>query len=59
MTLQRQVLIWAISLAVLVFFLWVFSSILLPFIAGWCWPIFSIPWRTSWSGSACRGSRRR
>ncbi len=34
MTLQRQVLIWAISLAVLVFFLWVFSSILLPFIAG-------------------------
>ena len=34
MTLQRQVLIWAISLAVLVFFLWLFSSILLPFIAG-------------------------
>jgi predicted PurR-regulated permease PerM len=34
MTLQRQFLIWAISLAVLVFFLWVFSSILLPFIAG-------------------------
>ena len=34
MTLQKQVMIWAISLAVLVFFLWVFSSILLPFIAG-------------------------
>ncbi len=34
MSLQRQVLIWAISLAVLIFFLWVFSSILLPFIAG-------------------------
>jgi predicted PurR-regulated permease PerM len=34
LTLQRQILIWAISLAVLVFFLWVFSSILLPFIAG-------------------------
>ena len=34
MTLQRQFLIWAISLAVLIFFLWVFSSILLPFIAG-------------------------
>ena len=34
MTLQRQVLIWAISLAVFIFFLWVFSSILLPFIAG-------------------------
>lgn len=34
MTLQKQVLIWAISLAVLVFFLWAFSSILLPFIAG-------------------------
>ncbi len=34
MTLQRQFLIWTISLAVLIFFLWVFSSILLPFIAG-------------------------
>jgi predicted PurR-regulated permease PerM len=33
-TLQKQVLIWAISLAVLVFFLWAFSAILLPFIAG-------------------------
>ncbi len=34
MTLQRQFLIWAVSLAVLVFFLWLFSPILLPFIAG-------------------------
>ena len=34
MTLQKQVLIWAISLAVLVFGLWLFSPILLPFIAG-------------------------
>ena len=34
MTLQKQVLIWAISLAVLVFALWAFSPILLPFIAG-------------------------
>ncbi|MFN4143448.1 AI-2E family transporter [Aestuariivirga sp.] len=34
MTLQKQVLIWTVSFAVLVFFLWVFSSILLPFIAG-------------------------
>ena len=34
MTLQKQILIWAISLAVLVFALWVFSPILLPFIAG-------------------------
>ena len=34
MTLQRQVLIWAASLIVLVVFLWLFSSILLPFIAG-------------------------
>ncbi len=34
MTLQKQVLIWAISGAVLVFALWVFSPILLPFIAG-------------------------
>jgi len=33
-TLQKQVLIWAISLAVLVFGLWLFSPILLPFIAG-------------------------
>lgn len=34
MTLQKQVLIWAISLGVLIFALWVFSPILLPFIAG-------------------------
>ena len=34
MTLQKQVLIWAISLGVLIFGLWVFSPILLPFIAG-------------------------
>lgn len=34
MTLQKQVLIWAISLAVLVLALWAFSPILLPFIAG-------------------------
>jgi predicted PurR-regulated permease PerM len=34
MTLQRQFLIWAVSLLVLIAFLWVFSSILLPFIAG-------------------------
>jgi len=33
-TLQKQVLIWAISLGVLIFGLWVFSPILLPFIAG-------------------------
>jgi predicted PurR-regulated permease PerM len=33
-TLQKQVLIWAISLGVLIFALWVFSPILLPFIAG-------------------------
>ena len=34
MTLQKQVLIWAISLGLLIFGLWVFSPILLPFIAG-------------------------
>ncbi len=34
MTLQKQVLIWAISFAVVVFALWAFSPILLPFIAG-------------------------
>ncbi len=34
MTLQKQILIWAISLGVLIFALWVFSPILLPFIAG-------------------------
>jgi predicted PurR-regulated permease PerM len=33
-TLQKQVLIWAISLGVLIFALWIFSPILLPFIAG-------------------------
>jgi predicted PurR-regulated permease PerM len=33
-TLQKQVLIWAVSLAVLIFVLWAFSPILLPFIAG-------------------------
>jgi predicted PurR-regulated permease PerM len=33
-TLQKQVSIWAITLAVLIFVLWFFSSILLPFIAG-------------------------
>jgi predicted PurR-regulated permease PerM len=33
-TLQKQILIWAVSLAVLVAVLWVFSPILLPFIAG-------------------------
>jgi predicted PurR-regulated permease PerM len=34
LTLQKQILIWAISLGVLIFALWVFSPILLPFIAG-------------------------
>jgi predicted PurR-regulated permease PerM len=33
-TLQKQVLIWAVSLGVLVAALWAFSPILLPFIAG-------------------------
>jgi predicted PurR-regulated permease PerM len=33
-TLQKQVLIWALSLGVLVVALWTFSPILLPFIAG-------------------------
>ena len=34
MTLQRQVLIWAASFAVLVLVLWLLSPILLPFLAG-------------------------
>ena len=34
MTLQKQVVIWAVSLGLLVFALWAFSPILLPFIAG-------------------------
>ena len=34
MTVQRQLQIWAITLLVLLVFLWAFSSILLPFIAG-------------------------
>ena len=34
MTVQRQLQVWAVSLLVLLVFLWAFSSILLPFIAG-------------------------
>ena len=34
MTLQKQVLIWALSFAVAVFVLWLLSPILLPFLAG-------------------------
>lgn len=34
MTLHRQILIWAVSLAVLILGLWALSPILLPFIAG-------------------------
>ena len=43
MSLHRQILIWTVSLAVLVFFLWVFSSILLPFIAGFVLAYFLDP----------------
>ncbi|MCV0397765.1 MAG: AI-2E family transporter [Rhizobiaceae bacterium] len=31
---RRQVMFWALALGILIFFLWVFSSILLPFVAG-------------------------
>jgi len=34
MTLQKQIRFWLISLVVLIFCLWLFSAILLPFIAG-------------------------
>ncbi len=34
MTLRRQVQFWLISLVVLCLFLYVFSSVLLPFVAG-------------------------
>ena len=43
MTLQRQVLIWAASLAVLIFALWLLSPILLPFLAGFVLAYFLDP----------------
>jgi predicted PurR-regulated permease PerM len=57
-TLQKQVLIWALSLGVLVVALWTFSPILLPFIAGLVLAYFSIPWRTRCSVSVFRGWRQ-
>jgi predicted PurR-regulated permease PerM len=42
-TLQKQVLIWAASFAVLVFALWLLSPILLPFIAGFVLAYFLDP----------------
>lgn len=43
MTLQKQVLIWAISFAVLVLVLWLLSPILLPFLAGFVLAYFLDP----------------
>ena len=43
MTLQKQVLIWAASFAVLVFVLWLLSPILLPFLAGFVLAYFLDP----------------
>ena len=43
MTLQKQVLIWAASFAVLVFVLWLLSPILLPFMAGFVLAYFLDP----------------
>ncbi|MEI7600790.1 MAG: AI-2E family transporter [Aestuariivirga sp.] len=43
MTLQKQVLIWAASFAVLVFGLWLLSPILLPFLAGFVLAYFLDP----------------
>lgn len=43
MTLQRQVLIWVASLAVLIFVLWLLSPILLPFLAGFVLAYFLDP----------------
>lgn len=43
MTLQKQVLIWAVSFAVLVFVLWLLSPILLPFLAGFVLAYFLDP----------------
>jgi len=42
-TLQKQVLIWAASFAVLVFGLWLLSPILLPFLAGFVLAYFLDP----------------
>ncbi|WP_374331190.1 AI-2E family transporter [Aestuariivirga sp.] len=43
MTLQRQVMIWAASFAVLVLALWLLSPILLPFLAGFVLAYFLDP----------------
>ena len=43
MTLQKQVLIWTVSFAVLVFVLWLLSPILLPFLAGFVLAYFLDP----------------
>ena len=43
MTLQKQVLIWVASLAVLIFALWLLSPILLPFLAGFVLAYFLDP----------------
>jgi predicted PurR-regulated permease PerM len=42
-TLQKQVLIWAASFAVLIFVLWLLSPILLPFLAGFVLAYFLDP----------------
>ena len=43
MTLQKQVLIWTASFAVLVLVLWLLSPILLPFLAGFVLAYFLDP----------------
>ena len=51
MTLQKQVLIWAVSFAVLGFALWLLSPILLPFLAGFVLAYFLDPiadWLQKW-----------
>ena len=55
MTLQKQITFWVVSFLVLILVLWLLSPILLPFIAGLYWLIFSIPSPMRWSASACRG----
>jgi len=50
-TLQKQVLIWAVSFAVLGFALWLLSPILLPFLAGFVLAYFLDPiadWLQKW-----------
>ncbi len=50
-SLKRQILFWSLVLALFIGFLYLFSSILLPFVAGMALAYFLDPVATGWSGS--------